>query len=176
MSVTSTQFNKQWFLSTCWFLWTGETSSGTLPKESFQGDVQMAVSAAIVLGDKLKGCFNETTLESWFLSYIGELLYMSLGWGKEEYIGWLLSVQTDNVHLRTLMLPHWCTPLIEWMFCKGNFMIKKESYDFKKLQGMDWREWNLGVIKCHGHINPASTVHHIMHLLCIYYNQLGSGC
>lgn len=35
-----------------------------------QGDVQMAVSATIVLGDKLKGCIEEATLESWFLAYI----------------------------------------------------------------------------------------------------------
>lgn len=35
-----------------------------------QGDVQMAVSATIVLGDKLKGCIDESTLESWFLAYI----------------------------------------------------------------------------------------------------------
>ncbi|KAH7967367.1 hypothetical protein HPB49_024314 [Dermacentor silvarum] len=35
-----------------------------------QGDVQTAVSATIVLGDKLKGCIEESTLESWFLAYI----------------------------------------------------------------------------------------------------------
>lgn len=35
-----------------------------------QGDVQMAVSVTIVLGDKLKGCIEEATLESWFLAYI----------------------------------------------------------------------------------------------------------
>lgn len=35
-----------------------------------QGDVQMAVSATIVLGDKLKGYIDESTLESWFLAYI----------------------------------------------------------------------------------------------------------
>ncbi|CAN8021181.1 unnamed protein product [Ixodes persulcatus] len=35
-----------------------------------QGDVQMAVSIMIALGDKIKGCVDESTQEAWFLSYI----------------------------------------------------------------------------------------------------------
>eukprot|EP00118_Oscarella_pearsei_P014576 m.125667 g.125667 ORF g.125667 m.125667 type:complete len:106 (+) comp37877_c0_seq54:2215-2532(+) len=38
-----------------------------------QGDVQMSVTMILALGDKLnKGSVEETTLEQWFLSYIGK--------------------------------------------------------------------------------------------------------
>lgn len=32
----------------------------------------MAVSIMIALGDKIKGCVDESTQEAWFLSYIGK--------------------------------------------------------------------------------------------------------
>ncbi|XP_023244800.1 GATOR complex protein WDR24-like [Centruroides sculpturatus] len=38
-----------------------------------QGDVQMAVSILLVLGNRLDGCINETLVENWIISYI-ELL------------------------------------------------------------------------------------------------------
>lgn len=38
-----------------------------------EGDVQMAVSVVIVLGDKLKGYIDESTIEAWLLAYV-ELL------------------------------------------------------------------------------------------------------
>ena len=38
----------------------------------YQGDVQMAVSVVIVLGDKIRSHIDQMTLEHWFMSYIGE--------------------------------------------------------------------------------------------------------
>lgn len=37
-----------------------------------QGDVQMCVSALIVLGDKIRSRIDEQTQEQWLMSYIGE--------------------------------------------------------------------------------------------------------
>ena len=36
-----------------------------------QGDLQTAVSLVIVLGNRIKGCFDESLLEAYFLDYIG---------------------------------------------------------------------------------------------------------
>ena len=38
----------------------------------YQGDVQMCVSALIVLGDKIRHKIDEQTQEQWLMSYIGE--------------------------------------------------------------------------------------------------------
>jgi hypothetical protein len=37
-----------------------------------QGDVQMSVSALLVLGDKANGLISDQIIEQWFASYIGE--------------------------------------------------------------------------------------------------------
>ena len=37
-----------------------------------QGDVQMAVSALIVLGDRIRDKISLEDQEQWFMSYIGE--------------------------------------------------------------------------------------------------------
>ena len=38
-----------------------------------QGDVQMSVSALLVLGDKACGLIDDQIMEQWFASYVGEL-------------------------------------------------------------------------------------------------------
>ena len=40
----------------------------------FQGDVQMAVSALIVLGDRIRDKISLEVQEQWYMSYIGEFL------------------------------------------------------------------------------------------------------
>lgn len=40
-----------------------------------QGDVQMSVSALLVLGDKANGLIDDQITEQWFASYIGEFYY-----------------------------------------------------------------------------------------------------
>ena len=40
----------------------------------FQGDVQMAVSALIVLGDRIQDKISMELQEQWYMSYIGEFL------------------------------------------------------------------------------------------------------
>ena len=37
-----------------------------------KGDVQMSVSALLVLGERGTGLLEEKTVEQWFSSYIGE--------------------------------------------------------------------------------------------------------
>ena len=37
-----------------------------------QGDVQMSVSALLVLGDKANGFISDQIMEQWFASYIGK--------------------------------------------------------------------------------------------------------
>ena len=39
---------------------------------SMKGDVQMSVSALLVLGERGTGLLEEKTVEQWFSSYIGE--------------------------------------------------------------------------------------------------------
>ncbi len=39
---------------------------------TLQGDVQMAVTVLIILGDRIAAHVDEVTREHWFMSYIGE--------------------------------------------------------------------------------------------------------